>query len=99
MLPSSLTVNTISASMKPYPIGAAVSFGASILSDVVAGEEIDWVGAGVSAAFGAVSGALAASGVGALGSALASVAIDGTEYVVSSVIENKKVDLIYLFIL
>ena len=73
-------------------IGAAVSFGASILSDVVAGEEIDWVGAGVSAAFGAVSGALAASGVGALGSALASVAIDGTEYVVSSVIEGKEIN-------
>ena len=73
-------------------IGAGVSFGASILSDVIAGEEIDWVGAGVSAAFGAVSGALAASGIGALGLALASVAIDGTEYVVRSVIAGKDIN-------
>ena len=44
-------------------VGAAVSFATSVLSDVIAGEEIDWVGAGISAAFGAVGGALAATGI------------------------------------
>ena len=45
-------------------VGAAVSFTCSVVSDVLAGDEIDWGAAGISAAFGAVSGGLAATGLG-----------------------------------
>ncbi len=60
-------------------VGAAVSFASSVISDVVSGEKIDWVGAGISAAFGAASGALAATGLGAVAQVAGGAVLSGAE--------------------
>ena len=60
-------------------VGAAVSFACSVVGDVIAGEEIDWAGAGISAAFGAASGALAATGVGVVAQVAGGALLAGAE--------------------
>ena len=60
-------------------VGAAVSFASSVISDVVAGERIDWAGAGISAAFGAASGALATTGLGAVAQIAGGAVLAGAE--------------------
>ena len=63
-------------------VGAAVSFASSILGDIIAGKEVDLIGAGISAAFGAVGGALAATGFGAVVQIVGGAALAGAENIV-----------------
>lgn len=60
-------------------VGAAVSFASSVIGDLIAGEKIDWAGAGISAAFGAASGALAATGFGIVTQMAGGAIIAGAE--------------------
>lgn len=63
-------------------IGAAVSFTSSVIGDVMSGEKIDWAGAGISAAFGAASGALAATGFGTVVQVAGGAALAGGENII-----------------
>ena len=60
-------------------IGAAISGGAELLAQVASstatGKKIDWGSVGLAAAGGAVSGALASTGIGAAGQKIGNVAI------------------------
>ena len=64
-------------------IGAVVSFTASVVGYIVLGNEIDWAGAGISAAFGAASGALAATGFCVVTQVAGGALLAGTENVIS----------------
>ena len=63
-------------------IGAVVSFASSVVGDLIAGEEVDWAGAGISAAFGAVSGALAATSCGVITQVAGGAILAGAENVI-----------------
>jgi RHS repeat-associated protein len=63
-------------------VGAAVSFASSVVGDLIAGEKVDWAGAGISAAFGAVSGALAATGLGPVVQIAGGAVMAGAENVI-----------------
>ncbi|MGN0799385.1 MAG: RHS repeat-associated core domain-containing protein [Christensenellales bacterium] len=66
-------------------VGAAISFASSIVTDLVAGDEIDWKAAGISAASGAASGFLAATGVGLAGQVAGNAIISGVTNVVTQI--------------
>lgn len=69
-------------------MGAAVAFASSIISDVVSGEEVDWAGAGISAAFGAASGALAATGLGVVAQVAGGAVLAGAENAIEQGLEK-----------
>ena len=60
-------------------IGAAISFVSSIASDMIAGEKVDLASAGMSAAFGALNGALAATGLGMTAQVVGGAVLAGAE--------------------
>ena len=69
-------------------VGAVVSFTASVVGDIVAGNKINWANAGISAAFGAASGALAATGLGSAVQIVGGALLAGAENVVSQGRDN-----------
>ena len=66
-------------------VGAAISFVSSVVTDLVAGEEVNWKLAGISAASGAVSGLLAATGVGLAGQVVGNAVISGVTNVITQI--------------
>ena len=64
-------------------VGAAVSFATSVVGDILAGKEVDWAAAGISAAFGAVGGALASTGLGAAAQIVGGAVLSGAENAIS----------------
>ena len=64
-------------------VGAVVSFTTSVVGDVLAGKEVDWAAAGISAAFGAVGGALASTGLGAAAQIAGGAVLAGAENAIS----------------
>ena len=54
----------------------------SVVEDVVNGEEVDWAGAGISAAFGAAKGALSATGFGAVAQIAGGALLSGAENII-----------------
>lgn len=77
-------------------VGAVSQYVGDVVSNIVSGksliESLVPTSSAVDYMAAAASGALAASGVGALGSALANATIDGVAYVANCGIEGKEVD-------
>ena len=77
-------------------VGAVSQYVGDVVSNIVSGksleESLDPTSSAVDYMAAAASGALAASGIGALGSALANATIDGVAYVANCGIEGKEVD-------
>ena len=78
-------------------IGAVINASVSAISQKVTEGSVNWLEVGVSAATGALSGAVAATGIGALGSGAINAAIDGTEYLVTQSINGEEIDEKTLF--
>ena len=64
-------------------VGATISFVSSVASDISSKKEIDWAGAGISALFGAASGALSATGLGPAVQILGGAVLSGAENIIS----------------
>ena len=70
-------------------IGAAIGAVSSIVTQKISGQEISWAKVGISAAFGAASGALASTGIGVVGMMVGGAALSMAENAVTQVVENK----------
>lgn len=69
-------------------VGAAVNFVTNVIQQSQSGEEINWAKAGVAAAAGAVSGALAATGAGPVAQIAANALVSGAESVINQGIDK-----------
>ena len=72
-------------------VGAVVGFASSVVSDLVSGksiEEVDWGRAGIAAAFGAIGGAVSATGLGWFAQATISAGLGAAEDAVGQIYSN-----------
>ncbi len=71
--------------------GAAIGFIGSVASDLISGKsfsEVDWGKAGISAAIGAVSGLVAATGLGAVAQAGVSAGLSAADNAIGQIRDN-----------
>jgi len=73
-------------------IGAVINASVSVISQKITRRNVNWVEVGISAVAGALSGAIATTGIGALGAGAINAAIDGTEYLVTQSINGEAID-------
>lgn len=73
-------------------IGAIINATVSAISQKITKGTINWVEVGVSAVAGALSGAIASTGIGAIGAGIINAAIDGTEYLVTQSINGVEIN-------
>ena len=73
-------------------IGATINATVSAISQKITTGTVNWGEVLVSAGAGALSGAVATTGIGAFGSAFVNAAIDGTEYLVSQTINGGEIN-------
>ena len=71
-------------------VGAVVNAVTTVVSAKMNGEEVDWVDVAISAAVGAASGAVAATGIGALGQAGITAVISGGGNLVQQLADNAR---------
>ena len=72
-------------------VGAAIGFVSSVASDLISGksiQEVDWGRAGIAAAFGAISGAVSATGLGSLAQAAISAGLGAAEDAIGQIYSN-----------
>ena len=71
-------------------VGAVINATVSAVSQKITTGTVNWGEVAVSAGAGALSGAIATTGIGALGAGIINAAIDGTEYLVTQAINGEE---------
>ena len=73
-------------------VGAAINASVSALSQAITKGTVNWAEVGVSAIAGAITGAVATTGLGALASGAINAAVDGIEYMVVQTMNDEEIN-------